>query len=131
MKFTTKKEVEVVAIRAHLGVRYWENAEVNGVEDTDGTLIPLRDGDYWKITIDLKTGKIMDWPEGTTASVHYKVCDDGVYMLLGEGDEVVFKDEGCYVPGILDVSGESYGDYIIFKVDGDGLIEGWKVKELG
>lgn len=131
MKFTTKKEVEVVAIRAHLGVRYWENGEVNGVEDTDGTLIPLRDGDYWKIEIDLKTGQIKNWPHGTTASVHYKVCDDGVYMLIGEGGEVIYTNENCYVPKILDVTGESFGDYVIFDIDENGFIQGWKVKKIG
>ena len=81
MKPTT---VKVEKIKARCGVRYWEDGTVNGVEDTEGDLIPLRQGDDWCPTIDVETGRIEGWPGGTTASVHYKVCDDGRYALVGE-----------------------------------------------
>jgi transcriptional regulator with PAS, ATPase and Fis domain len=29
----------------------------------------------------LATGRVLDWPKGTTAEVHYKVCDAGCYWL--------------------------------------------------
>jgi hypothetical protein len=31
------------------GVRYWEDATVNGEEDTDGSFIPFRNEDYQPI----------------------------------------------------------------------------------
>ena len=62
-------------LRVSAGVRYWEDASVNGVEDTDGTLIPFRKGDLWCPIIDLETGQIYDWPAGANAYIHYKVCD--------------------------------------------------------
>ena len=86
---TTKSEAEVKYLRATCGVRYWEDATVNGKEDTDGTLIPLRDGDTWKVTIDLATGIIEGWPEGTTAKIHYKVCDEGRIVALASGATIV------------------------------------------
>ena len=107
-------------------VRYWEDTTVNGQEDTDGSLIPLRKGDQWMITIDLETGKIHDWPEGTTADIHYKVCDAGAYWLADKEGKPAAKWNGFYVPDDLLAGGEGYGDYIILKVDGAGVIEGWR-----
>lgn len=109
------------------GVRYWEDATVNGVEDSEGTLIPHRNGERWQPAIDLATGEILDWPTGTTADVHYKVCDDGEYWLADETGKRLWKWGGCYVPDdLLCVGDRGYGDYIIFKVGADGKIAGWK-----
>ena len=77
------------------------------------------------IRIDLASGRIHDWPEGTTADVHYKVCDAGQYWLADEAIHKVAQWDGYYVPGHLRVGGDGYGDYIILKVDGAGMIEGW------
>jgi hypothetical protein len=105
-------------------VRYWEDAHVNGIEDKDGTLIPFREGDSWKPVIEVATGKVRDWPQGMTADIHYKVCDAGEYWLADEHGQKFAHKEG-YVPDVLDVTGESCGDYIILHVDETGLIEGW------
>ncbi len=127
MKFTvTKKvEVEVAKLFCVMGVRYWEDAEVNGVQEGDDPTIPFALGDTWKITIDLATGRIDDWPEGITAKTHYKVCDDGSYNLIdAEGNNVASK-EG-YVPRMLAPCGEGCGDYVILEIDEDGVIDGFK-----
>lgn len=104
------------------GVRYWEDATVNGIEDEDGSLIPGRDGDVWRGKIDLATGKIVDWPTGVEADIHYKVCDDGVYWLLDAEGNRIAEREG-YVPGAFMCHGDSgYGDYIIMRIGPDGQI---------
>lgn len=125
IKAQVTKKFEVVAIRVHAEVRYWEDATVNGVEDTEGTLIPLRSETLWEPTIDLESGRVRDWPEGTTADVHYKVCDAGEYELIDSDGNMVALKSG-YVPDMLGVGEPSYGDYIIMKIGQDGLIEGWK-----
>ena len=112
-------------------VRYWEDATVNGTEDTDGTLIPCREGRYWTPTIRLADGLVMDWPQGTTADIHYKVCDAGEYWLLDEARDRVAKWAGFYVPNEFLCHGdEGYGDYIIFKVGTDGLIEKYQTPSV-
>jgi hypothetical protein len=109
------------------GVRYWEDATVNGVEDSDGTLIPFRRGDDWCPVIDLAAGKIIDWPAGTEADIHYKVCDDGEYWLADAGGTKTAKWAGHYVPdAFLSVGSRGYGDYVIMKVGADGSIAGWE-----
>lgn len=110
-------------LRASCGVRYWEDADVNGVEDPDGA-IPCRNGDYWVPLIELTTGRILAWPAGTVADIHYKVCDDGEYELLAADLAPILKIDG-YVPSIMCPEGGGYGDYVIMKVDGAGLIENW------
>ena len=107
------------------GVRYWEDASVNGVEDTEGSLIPCRIGELWMPVIDLETGKIENWKEGTEADIHYKVCDQGTYIIRDETGKVVKKEEG-YVPDIMSPAENGYGDYIIMKVNAKGFIENWK-----
>jgi hypothetical protein len=119
------KDANMLYVEAE--VRYWEDASVNEVEDTAGDLIPLRDGLLWKPTINLENGEILEWPKGTTASIHYKVCDQGEYWLLDSDGNKKYKWNGYYVPDDLLCVGESgYGDYIIFNVGADGLIKGWK-----
>lgn len=111
-------------------VRYWEDALLNGKEDTDGK-IPFRVGSCWEPVIELSTGRILDWPEGVEADIHYKVCDAGYYWLLDESKKRIAKWKGDYVPNdFLCVGDNGYGDYIIFKVGGDGLIIGWDEPDI-
>ena len=115
------EKAEVFKLKVQADVRYWEDAEVNGIDDKDGTLIPCRVGDAWCPIIDLATGKIEGWPENTIASIHYKVCDAGRYALLdADGNEVCAKDG--YVPSIMWPSVYGGGDYIIMQVGPDGAI---------
>ncbi len=120
-------EVSVVFLKAECGVRYWEDAEVNGKqEDDDNPTIPCRTGDSWCPVIALDTGKIEGWPEGVTAKTHYKVCDAGRYSLLdAERVEVVSIDG--YVPEIMSPGGRGHGDYVIMVIGPDGVIEDWCV----
>ena len=107
-------------------VRYWDDASLNGQDDTEGK-IPLRKGNLWCPVIDLQTGEVIGWPDGVAADVHYKVCDQGEYWLLDESKERIAKWKDYYVPNdILCVGDNGYGDYIIFKIDADGRINGWR-----
>ncbi len=107
--------------------RYWEDASVNGVDDSDGTLIPGRDGDAWKIRIDLAAGRIEDWPEGTKARIHYKVCDQGLYWLTTPDGIRVAQWKGSYVPvDFLNHGRGSGSDYIVLDVSGDGIIADYR-----
>ena len=127
MKLTINKpcEVEVAFLSAVCGGVYWEDATVNGVQDDEGTLIPCRHNDTWCPLIDVDTGKILDWPQGTVASVHYKVCDEGGYTLLDKNRNLILYYEG-YVPKCMCPGGDGFGDYVIMTIDGDGVIEGWE-----
>ena len=135
LRLRETKSVPVKYLRARCGVRYWVDGTVNGEEDTDGSRIPCREGtaadnDHlgggnWCPLIALDTGKIEGWPEGTVASLHYKVCDDGDYELLDADHNVVKAIEG-YVPQIMCPEGDGYGDYVIMEIAGDGSIAKWK-----
>ena len=127
MKATVKikKKVGLKTLHVKAGARYWEDTQVNGVEDTEGNLIPFRDGKYWKPVINLDSGQIIDWPEGTTAVVHYKVCDNGFYEMKDESGITVLECEG-YVPKIMSPKESGYGDYVIMDIDENGFIQNWK-----
>lgn len=125
---------ETIARATHIEVdaepRYWEDATVNGVVDEDGTLIPGRDGESWKISIDLADGRIESWPKGTEARVHYKVCDAGLYWLTDANGNRLARKKGDYVPGeYLCHGGSGRGDYIILNVGPDGLIGDYRRPE--
>lgn len=119
---TQPKTYDAKFVRAKCGVRYWEDATVNGIEDEDGKLIPFKEGECWKPIIDIDNGKIANWPLGTVANIHYKVCDDGAYELLDENFELIKNLDG-YVPNIMCHGDNGYGDYVIMNIDECGFIE--------
>ena len=130
MKFNVERisivEINLTTLSVVCKPRYWEDTKVNGVFDTDGTLIPLRFVDRWVFNIDLDTGIIKDWPKGTTAEVRYKVCDAGRYYLMN-GDTCIYSLEYSYVPKMLCPEENGFGDYININIDGNGKIDNWKV----
>ena len=108
-------------------VRYWEDATINGQEDTEGTLMPFKRGDIWCPLIRLADGQVMDWPVGTVADIRFKVCDAGEYFLLDENKTRIAKWGGYYVPNDFLCYGDNgYGDYIIIKIDASGKVEKWE-----
>jgi len=112
-------------------VRYWEDTKVNGNKDYDGTFIPCRSGNCWNPVINMETGVISKWPKGTTASIHYKVCDGGKYWIVDDEGTKVADWHGDYVPDAwLCIRDRGYGDYIIFNVDSKGKIEGWNPRDI-
>lgn len=123
------KAEKYIEVRAE--VRYWEDASVNGVEDADGSLIPMRDENSWAPVIRLADGMVMGWRQGVKADVHYKVCDGGEYWLLDDKKNRVAKWAGYYVPNdFLCHGGNGYGDYIILKIGADSVIENWEAPEI-
>lgn len=112
MKATIKieKEVDITTLHVNASVRYWEDATVDGIEDENGELIPCKEGESWMPIIDIDSGKIVNWVAGTTADIHYKVCDAGVYTLFDSDDDEITKIDG-YVPSIMCPEGNGYGDY--------------------
>lgn len=127
MKATIKKPttVNVKFLKVKAGVRYWEDSTVNDIEDTDGELTPCREGDLWCPLIDVDSGKILNWEQGKSADVHFKVCDCCGWDVLDENKEVIVSEDGDYVPDTLCPKDNGYGDYIIMSIDKDGMIDGW------
>lgn len=116
MKITIKRDVEfdVRFIRIVAAVRY---------DDEDIPFdFPYRRDDVWDVTVDLDSGKILDWP-GPAFDVHMKVCDEGSYFLLDENKRVVANILEDYVPNGV-VPGE-YGDYIEMNIAADGTVTNW------
>jgi hypothetical protein len=112
-------------IEVRAAISYWEDGTLNGQVDADGR-IPLRDGELWTPTIELATGRVVDWPAGTTAYVHYKVADQGRYWLLDASRTRIASWKGSYVPEFYLCHGQpGLGDYIILRIGADGLVSGW------
>lgn len=123
--------------RGDMGVRYWGSGEVNGEEDDeDNPTIPCvveKNGEKrWDITIDIKDGRVLNWPNGISASVYYKVVDDGVYTAYDRYMGVI-KEIDDYVPSIMAFNDEGYGygDYVSLDINENGYIVDWpKGKKL-
>ncbi|EHQ41510.1 hypothetical protein [Myroides odoratus] len=120
-----KKEVEAKYLLVSAGVRYYEDATVNGIEDVEGSLIPCKVNDRWCPKINIDTGVIENWEKGKVANIHYKVCDDGNYKLLDVNENIII-DKDSYVPSCLSPKENGYGDYIIMDVSEEGVISNWK-----
>lgn len=119
---------EATHIEVEAEVRYWEDASVNGVDDEDGSRIFGRQGDLWKVRIELTDGIVQDWPAGDWAQIHYKVCDQGLYWLTDASGNRLAKWRGHYVPDdFLCHGSEGFGDYIILNVEVGGGIAGYRM----
>ncbi len=116
---------DVKYLKCRIGARYWEDSFVNGDEDTEGKLIPLRDGDDWCPVVDVESGIILDWPVGTTAEIHYKSVDDNDFALLDQNKKEITSIEG-YVIKMMSPKENGYGDYVIMDIDENGKIQNWK-----
>lgn len=120
-------KVDTLYLKLKAFVRYWEDATVNGEDDTEqGDNIPCKKGDYWMPTINLKTGQIINWKKGITAFIHYKVCDECAYNIVNEDETILHSVEWGYVPKWLAPADDTpCGDYIIMRIDENGYIEDW------
>lgn len=125
-------EYEAKSLKVNANIRYWEDIRLNGEEkgNEDGAGVPCKNGESWCPIIDIDSGIIVNWVLGVTADIHAKVCDDGSYSVLNSDGEILYSEENCYVPDILDTSDKGYGDYIIMKVDETGKIADWNPAKI-
>jgi hypothetical protein len=126
----TLQEKEVFYLDCDIGVRYYEDATVCGVQDNEhNPKIPCycKEQNSWRPLINLHSGQIQNWVKGAYADVHYKVCDAGTYKLLDENYNLIKAIDG-YVPQILCPSENGYGDYVIMHIDENGFIKNFKVQ---
>lgn len=114
-KVKVETEINVHAIRICVPVRYEEDDIPND--------FPLRRGDVWEAVVEMDSGKIQDWPQGKSGRLAMKVCDEGVYTLLGAAGNELAKREQNYVPHGV-VPGK-YGDYIQLDINADGIVTNW------
>lgn len=124
---------EIKYVRVRAGVRNWGNSYVNGERDDEyNPKMPLvQEIEGWKnwvFDIDIKTGKIKDWPKGTTAKTSYKTCDDNTISFIGYNGKVL-REVDCYVPDFLAIEDWCYGDYICIKIDEDGTINNFQLND--
>lgn len=120
-----EKKYDMKYIVADFGVRYFEDASLNGVEENDESpkMPCIKDG-RWVIKVDLDNGQITNWEKGNTAKIYYKVCDDGKYAVLDSENNVITNFES-YVPNIFAIDDSGFGDYVYLTIDREGFIKNW------
>lgn len=131
MEKIKNNQMRLLSIRCY--PRYFEDATVSKVneyeiiDDENGDLIPCTIKETneiaWCPIIDIDSGRILNWENGKSADIHYKVCDAGEYVIFENKN--IYIRIWSYVPDFLSIGSQGYGDYIIFKVDVNGNIENW------
>lgn len=122
------REIEVKYVKVHLPIRYKEEdmpknfpLRYEKPDDKNGY-------DWWAATIEIETGKILEWPLGETGEFYMKVCDEGGYFLLDENLFIIGSLVMEYVPNRLLPPADGYGDYVSFEIQADGKISNWYKK---
>ena len=93
-----------------------------------------KSGRKWnmKFRIDVGTGKIVNWPEGTIAKVFQKACDTCTIKYYKDfGNLLYSSQEKDYAPSFLYIGQEwrdDADDLVAFEVEPDGQITGWNTK---
>ena len=145
IKILTEKEIEVKFMKCEIEV-FPEDAIVNGeCDDEDKCLMPFlekcgTDSFLWKPVIDIDKGKIVNWPNGTTAKTNYKSVDCNKIYFYNKNEKLIswFSKEEQeevnvyegYVPEILDCVGDGYGDYVQMKIDKNGYIKNFDKEDI-
>jgi hypothetical protein len=81
----------------------------------------------WEPSIEVDTGRIMNWKPGVTASIHLYVVDRCfVHLHDYDNDRHWATDGEWYVPEFLYPKKNGYGDFINMDIDGNGYIKDWK-----
>lgn len=76
IKIKVEKEFDICTLQVKADVRYWEDSEINGENDSkDGDNVPCKVNGNWCPEIDIEIGKILNWEQGKTAEIHYMVAD--------------------------------------------------------
>ena len=130
VKVNIQKEVDLKTLVVKAKPRYWEDATIDGKDDTErGLYVPCKNGDIWNPFIDIDSGTVVNWDKGVKANIHYKVCDECGYELLDDDGNVIISFDDGYVPTTLSPKENGYGDYIIMDIDENGKIENWKFRK--
>ena len=128
-KVNIEEEVDIKYIKADFGVLFFEDAEVNGRQDSnENPSMPFIEGRRWQINVDIDRGCILNWPKNVLAHINYKVRDNGKYEIYDSNKMLILKKEG-YVPEIFGQDYMNFGDYVSITVNDEGLISNWKVTE--
>lgn len=114
-----EKQVNIKAVTINISPRYIGDSD----DDDLPTDFPLLNENKtaWKASVDVDTGEIGSWPIGDSREMHVKVCDAGFYQLIDDTGDVVAEKDG-YVPDIVP---NDHGDYIVLKINENGIIENW------
>ena len=90
---------------------------------------PLLYSDF-HFTVDIDTGKILDWPDTKLyAKVYMRAIDTGSFDYFDKDDNKIYEEYG-YVPDFLGITSPAYGDTINFDTDVSGFILNWKEKKI-
>lgn len=112
-------------LKAH--VRHFEDCDM---KDLDGNnifskhRIPFRIGEYWMPVIDLEKGVILNWNGNIRLTTYFKVYDECSFKIVSNG-KTLFEQIDDYVPSILSIDDNGYGDYIYMTINEKGEILNW------
>lgn len=115
-----KQDVEIKFVVIDIEPRYIGDSE----DDDMPSDFPLLNDTktQWRAKVDIDTGVIDGWPQGDARQMFVKVCDAGIYTLLGAAGNELAQLYG-YVPHGV-VPGQ-YGDYVSLTIDESGRITNW------
>lgn len=130
VEILTLTVIDVKYLKVDIENYYLEDFEVNGKEletwDDFPSCMKGR-GENIEFAVDIETGKILGWTEGTTFVAHAKIADGGTYFLTDENYESMTPSLNHYVPRMLDTHGDGHWDYMNFSVNEQGYIVNFKV----
>ena len=106
-------------------ISYWGDAIVDGVVDKKGLLIPCRINNIWYPRINITTGHIVNWKQGHTANICYKIYDGGRYVLIDKEYNEIATYTSSRVPYCLHPKHKEHDAFIIMYVTTYGIIVDW------
>lgn len=132
MKINDFKFLEIVS---EIDKEIFQDSYINGKPDTEGDLIEHKFDNIFfifNILIDIHAGKIINKKfHGKEIKIFYTLKDKGDYCLIRNKPKIeIWKYKGNYVPSILDIKGNGFGDAISLDINKKGYIKDWNVNNI-
>lgn len=120
----TTSELDFKYVQIYVPIRKEEDVPLYSPFRSGNKVETVSEGNDWlRLTIEISTGKIPDWPVGQSGELHIKVVDNGTYNLLDKNKTLLVSLQDEYVPNHL-IPGD-YGDYIVLHVNITGEVTNW------
>lgn len=122
LKSSKNKTVEYLEIK--VSPKSWSETLFNNMPDEKGD-IPFKQAEEWNAKIEIKTGRVLDWPSGNVAKIRYKVGKTGHYYLLDKDMNPMLIWYGDRVPEAVCLENPKTLEYVALNIGKDGMIDDW------
>ena len=116
-------------IKLQIKPTFWNLSMINdSADDNINPQMPCisDDNNYWIPEIEIETGKILSWPENTSAYIYYPIKTKCEIKYFNDNNFICDNSNNYFCPPFLSPLNEA----VTFEVDKNGYIKDWNIDNI-